>query len=424
MNFFYNQNKLQLSAWIVWGLAAAFFFCEYLARLAPSVMVPELMRDFAVDACGLGSLSAFFYYSYLAMQIPVGMLVDRFGSHRLLTIMSVLCGLSCFMFACAHTLYFAAMSRLVLGFASAFAFVGALKLASVWFPSRQFGLLAGLTQAIGMFGATFADAPNAMLIGLIGWRETLILIGIVFIFLACLIGLFVRDVPQNQDKIYEKSPNDLPLWQSLFIVLKNPQTWFNALYAAMIYGPTAVFGELWGVTFISQVHFISVTLAAGAVGAIFIGWGFGGPLFGWLSDTIQKRKPLMFISAFLGMILLGIVIYGAHLSIIELYVLMFCYGLSNAGVSVSYAVSSEINHRNVSGTSMAFCNMASVIVGAVFQPIIGRFLDLHWDHKMISGVKIYSPALFQSAMSIVLVFFIIGLISLLFIRETNCISQA
>jgi len=148
-----QKNKKISNAWLIWGLAAGFFFIEYIARVAPSVMVPDLMSAFSVDATHLGTLSAFMLFAYVAMQIPVGTLVDRFGPHKLLTAMALLCGLACILFSNTHQIIFAELARLLTGISAAFAFVGALKLASTWFPSSRFGLLAGATQALGMLGA-------------------------------------------------------------------------------------------------------------------------------------------------------------------------------------------------------------------------------------------------------------------------------
>ena len=121
--------------WLVWGLAASAFFIEYFVRVAPGVMVDSLMHDFKVQALALGSLSAFFYYTYVGMQIPVGILVDRFSLRWLLTSMIFLCGLSSLIFAMTTHLEIAAFARLMMGFGAAFAFVSALKVAAVWFPA-------------------------------------------------------------------------------------------------------------------------------------------------------------------------------------------------------------------------------------------------------------------------------------------------
>ena len=87
------KKTLYRSPWLIWGLGAAFFFAEYYARVAPSVMATDLMQAFQVNAFALGSLSAFFYYAYVAMQLPVGMMMDRFGPHRLLTYTALICGI-------------------------------------------------------------------------------------------------------------------------------------------------------------------------------------------------------------------------------------------------------------------------------------------------------------------------------------------
>src|SRR5687768_6752451 len=164
---------MNFSPWLIWGLGAAFFFAEYVARVAPSVMVPELMKSFNVDAMAIGSLSAFFSYAYVSMQIPVGILVDRYGPHRLLTVMCIVCGLGCFLFAAASNIISANLGRFLMGFGASFAFVGSLKLAVLWFPANRFGLLAGLTQAVGMVGAAIGQAPISLVVAHLGWQTTL-----------------------------------------------------------------------------------------------------------------------------------------------------------------------------------------------------------------------------------------------------------
>ncbi len=129
--------------WLVWGLVASAFFIEYFSRVASVVMVDSLMHDFKVQTLALGSLSAFFYYTYVGMQIPVGILVDRFSLRWLLTSMIFLCGVSCLIFATTTHLEIAEFARLMMGFGAAFAFVSALKVANgggfsgtkIWFIS-------------------------------------------------------------------------------------------------------------------------------------------------------------------------------------------------------------------------------------------------------------------------------------------------
>ena len=187
------QRKVLAYAWLVWVLGAAFFFSEYFARVGPSVMTTALMRDFNVGAFALGSLSAFFYYPYIVMQIPVGGFVDRFGPHRLMTAMALICGLSCFAFAYSTHLWQAELARVFMGLSAAFAFVGTLKIATIWFPIEKLGLLAGFTQGLGMLGAAVGEGPFSYLVHHIGWRITMQLIAVILMVLGVLIALFVRE---------------------------------------------------------------------------------------------------------------------------------------------------------------------------------------------------------------------------------------
>ena len=412
-------NVKKLFPWFIWGLAALFFFSEYFARVAPSVMVEPLMRSFNTDAFHLGSLSAFFYYAYVVMQIPVGTLMDRFGPHKLLTLMAGVSGVACLTFAHSHSLGGAEASRFLLGFSAAFAFVGALKLASVWFPSSKFGFLSGLTQALGMFGAAAAEGPVSVLVSHIGWRETMIFIGGFLIVLGFLIGVFVRDEPNSEEKHEQAlAKKQYTILSGLWRVLKTPATWINAVFVGFLYAPTAAFGELWGASYLHRVYSIHTDVAASAVGMIFLGFGVGSPIAGWISDKIQRRKPVVLTSILGSLILMSIILYVPGIPVALIFVLMFLYGFFNVGVATSYAIACEITPLEIGGTSMSFANMASVIIGALFQPIIGWLLDLRWDHLVVHGVRYYAAGDFRFAMLTLPLCFIISLIAAAFLKES------
>lgn len=416
-----NHSTVQWRPWIVWALAATFFLAEYFARVSPGVMLPDLMRTFNADALALGTLSACFYLAYIPMQLPVGMLVDRFGPRVLLTIMCILCGFACLLFGSTHILLFGQISRFLMGFSASFAFVGTLKLASSWFPSERFGLLAGLTQALGMLGAVIGEAPTAIAVHHVGWRNTLFLMGGLIILLGIFIGIIVRDKPKNFSTLHQHNHPEKPkLFSGLAKVVKNRRSWINGCYIGLVYAPSAAFAELWGVNFLTQTYHISRTIAGAAIGMIFIGWTIGGPLTGWFSDKIGQRKPLMIASSLCGLIFMSCIIYVPNLSLHVLFALLFFYGMTNTGVAISYAVASEINLPNINGTSIAFANMASVLIGACLQPIIGYILDILWHGNMLHGVRIYSLADYHHALVILPTCSFASLILALFVKETNC----
>lgn len=417
-------SKQQTRAYVVWGLAAGFFFAEYFARVAPSVMALQLIRDFHINALALGGLSAFFYYAYVGMQLPVGTLVDRFGPHKLLTLMAGMCGLACLLFSSANSLWVAELARFLMGFSAAFAFVGALKLASNWFPASRFGMMAGATQALGMVGAAVGEGPVGILVDHAGWRYSMGWIGIVLIILALLIGFLVSDGPQKDSlDIPPFKPLNEPfpkttLWQSLIGVLSTPQCWINGAFVGLLYAPTAAFAELWGATYMHEVYHISMAQAGSMIGGIFIGFAIVSPFAGWLSDRIGRRKPIMLVSAVCSLILMTSILYIPHLSIWLISILLFLYGASNVAVATSYAVACEQVPSNISGTSMSFANMASVIIGALLQPVIGALLEHGWHHVMKHGIPWYSVHNFHHALLTLPVCLVLSLVAWCFLKES------
>lgn len=407
--------------WLVWGLGAAFFLSEYFARVAPGVMVPELKSTFEVNAASLGALAALFYWPYVFLQIPVGTLVDRFGPHILLTVTSALCALGCFLFGGAELLTIAKVGRFLMGVGAAFAFVGTLKLAAIWFCPSRFGLIAGATQALGMLGAALGAGPLSFLVVNLGWRETMILIGIILFMLAILIGIFVRDKDVGNATTLQPVDKTTSLVQSFIEVLKNPQSWIVSIYAGLLYGPTAAFAELWGTDYLVNVYGLTKNKAALGVSCIFLGWALGGPIAGYISDQIGRRKPILYLSSFCSLFFMSCILYLPHISMTVLFATMFLYGVSNVGVATSYAVSSEINPRHIAGTSMAFTNMASVLLGGIiFQPIIGRLLDMRWQGELVNNAKVYPVEAYTMAMILLPCCFVVSLLLALFIKETKC----
>lgn len=407
-------------AWIIWGLAAAFYFSDYMARVAPGVMHRYLQIDFGINEAEFGILTASFYIPYILMQIPVGLTADRMSVRWLLTIMSLVTAFGCCIFGLANGLMMASVGRMFIGFSAAFAFVCTLRLATSWFPSTMLGLLAGLTQALGMLGAAAGEAPVSLLVSSLGWRHSMLIIAFLFICLAALLYQFVQDKP-GDGRHTTKSANKISILQSLKIILSSKQTWINAFYAGFLFGPTAVIGEAIGPAYLQYGRGLNAHASAFATGLIFIGWGISGPLSGWISDKMGRRKPIMIFSALCGIILTSFFVFYPNMDTTTAYILFFIFGATNTGVAIAYAVSTEIHDRTVVGTSIAFTNMASIFVGALMQPLVGWLVD------RASGTNAYNVELltldnFQAGLRILPLCSLIALILAFMVKETYCKS--
>lgn len=408
-------------SWLVWGLAALYYFSDYMARVAPGVMHKSLQNAFGISESGFGLLTYSFYIPYIMMQIPVGLLVDRFSVRRLLTCMSIMTAIGCAIFALADSLWGAALGRMFIGFSAAFAFISSLRLATAWFPPSMLGLLAGLTQALGMLGAAAGEAPISFLSQRLGWRECMYCLVILFIVLSFFLYRYIQDHESMSGlKKYKNQP--VGMIESLKVVLKSPQIWMNALYAGFLFGPTAVIGESYGPAFLQYGWGLSAHQAASAIGFIFIGWGFGGPILGSLSDRLGHRKPLMIFSAMSTFLLTAVMIYFPLHHVGFAYMLFFIFGLTNSGVGLAYAVSTELPARSVVGTSIAFTNMASIFVGASLQPLVGKMIDSVAGARSFNVERLHLVD-FQKPLSLLVVCAALALVFAFFVKETHCKNQ-
>src|SRR5262245_39190364 len=133
-----------------WLTGALFFFYAWVLRVAPSVMVEELMRDFAVGAAVLGHVSAAYFYRYPGMQVPFGVQLHRFEPRRLMSIAALVCAGCCELLATSHSLATPTAGRFLIGASAAFSLVGSMAVAGRWFRADRFAVLSGSAMAMGM----------------------------------------------------------------------------------------------------------------------------------------------------------------------------------------------------------------------------------------------------------------------------------
>lgn len=406
-------------AWMVWALAALFFFYAFFQRVAPSVMVAELMRDFGVGAAGLGNLAAFYFYAYAGMQLPVGMAHDAWGPRRVLCAAALVCGAGSLLFATADGPWAANLGRLLVGGGAAFGFVGALKLATAWFPPRRFALMSGLTMMIGMAGGVAGQAPLAAVIGVTGWRDAMTGAALFILVLAPVYWLVVRDHPGAGAQA-PRPESGGGAWRGLGRVVTTPQVWIIGLFGICMGATLLAFGGLWGVPYLMQAFGLERPAAAAAASLMLIGWALGAPLAGWVSDHIGRRRRPMLVAAVVALASFTVMIYLPGLPLGAVRVLLFVNGAASGAAVVCFATARENAPAQASGAAMAFINMAMTASGALFQPLVGWFLDLAWDGRTVGGARLYSVEAYHTAL---LAFVGLGVLAIgvgLMMRETHC----
>lgn len=407
-------------AWLIWALGSLCFAYAFFQRVAPSVMVDELMRDFAVGAAVLGNLSAIYFYAYAGLQIPVGMALDRWGPRRMLTGAISLAALGSAVFATADSLALAYLGRLMIGTGSAVGFVGTLMLVSRWFPVKRFAFLSGMTMLVAMAGGVLGQAPLAPVVEAVGWRPTLAGAGAFAVVLAATIWLLVRDRPPGQAVESGRTGGTAGLLADLRVVLSSPQNWVVGLYGAAMSGPMLSYAALWGVPHMMHIHGLGRAAAAGSASLVLVGWAVGAPAAGWLSDRIGRRKLPLIVGAAVTLMLWIVVLYVPGLPLPAVWSLLFLIGMISAAMILCFAIAREQAPPRMSGAVVGFINSFTVGAGALMQPLVGLFLDMGWDGRLEAGARIYSHAAYDMAFLTMPGATALAVVLSFFVRETWC----
>jgi sugar phosphate permease len=421
-----NYSKASLLPFIVCGVGAFFYVYEFFLRVMPSAMTEELMRSFQIDAGGLGVLSAFFYYGYTPMQIPAGLLLDRFGPRVLLSLSMVVCALGAAAFGLTDSAIVASFARLFIGLVSAFAFVGALVLASRWFAAKYFALIVGLIQLMGCIGAIVGAAPVALIVQQIGWRNTMFWSAAVGGLFAILFWLIIRDHPEQAVDHSQSNleANKLTELQRFTRVVKNPQTWAIGIYSFSCWAPVSIFADLWGIPYLKLFYDTTVAKAALGIAIAWIGIAVGGPLIGWWSNKIMNRRMPLLICSIIGLISSLAILYIPALSWPIMYLALFLFGVAASSQSVTFGVVQDNNPLTVAGTAVGFNNMAVILGGVLFQPLVGFILNARWNGTVLNGLPQYSLNDYQHALILLPLCSILGILSSIFlVKETHCKPQ-
>ncbi len=416
-------NRKNIKAFSIWSIAAFFYGYEFFLRASPNVMQSELQKDLMLDAESLGFIVSLYYWAYASMQVPAGMLIDRFGPRKILTFAALICAVSIFTFGLATEPILAGISRFMIGFGSAFAIIGTFKLAGNWFPSSQFAFFAGFTLTFGTIGATLANAPLEMLVSWLGWRSSLYVMSIIGILNAVVLWFFVKDHPSSQTaKTLENkdrmNANSGKVWKTFKMVISNPQSWYIGAFAAFIYIPITCFGELWGLPFLMKSCAYGKTEAAFIISLIFIGITGGAPLFGWLSDSWKRRKTPLFIGTFGSLVSISIAIYVPNLSLEIMSFLMVILGMCLGSHMILFALIRENNPPNASAIASGFGNFVCMIIPGLIQYLIGVSLDCLNKGVLTTDEQLYSLSSFKLSLLFIPIGLVLAAICLSFARET------
>lgn len=412
-------------AWSIWGLGSLVYLAAFFQRVAPAVMTDQLMTDFSLDGAALGNLSAFYFYAYVAMQIPTGLLADRWGPRRLMASGMAVAALGGALFALSPGFALAATGRLLVGASVAVGFVSMLKLSSHWIAPNRFALVSGLLLMMGLAGGVFAGVPLRLAVDAFGWRGVMAAFAALTAVLAIAIWSYVRDDPAERGYashfhgVEGVRHGHAPIRTSLAEVASYRNVWLLMLVPVGFSGAVLTFAGLWGVPWLRQVHGLDAKSAAAITSAMLVAWGIGGPLLGNWSTRLGRRKPLYVATGVVALLGWAAVVW-LPLSLPLLVSTLAVTGFASGNIIIGFAWAKESVPLRLMGTASGVANMGPLMGGMLLQPGIGWMLDRHWTGAMAGGARLYDAAAWQSGFEMLFVVVAVSLVLLLLARDTHC----
>ncbi len=359
-----------LSPWrggLVFGTAALFVLFQMVLQTFPSVMREGLVVDLSLNDAGFGGLSSSFYYPYILLQVPAGILVSRFSARVVLIVGATLCTVASFLFALSDSAHAAESTRILMGLGAAPTVVCTMTLAAQWFPARLFPLLAALTEVFGMVGAALGQETLGFIVQRAGWRAGMLACGVFSAVLLLLIVLFVRNRTAPDGGAEERTVRP----SAIARVLVSPPILAPALAGGLVASAGVAFGWLWGVSYLQAYHHMSLSEAS--VCASFYFWGCLPGMLGsaWLCSRYGRPAGLLALGAVGTAAMMGLILFALHGSA-ALSAAMFVLGFFNSFYALSFTMVKDAAPPELSGMAMGLANMLIVgIGGLIFQPLIG-----------------------------------------------------
>ena len=394
--------------WLGYGLLALAFALVSLHRTSTAVLSEGLLDAFDMTATELGLLHSSFFYLYAALQIPAGLLTDRYGARAIAGGGTGLMSAGAVVFGLAPTYPVAFLGRLLVGFGGSVVFVATLRFCANWFRPDEFGTMSGVTFTVAVFGGLAATTPLAVAIGEVGWRTTLL--GIGGVGLAAAAGIFVlaHDTPRAAGLPPVDEIPDRPavtageLRHHTRAALREPETWLLGVMLFFMTGiGITVFG-LWGIPYLVQTYGITVTEASVYLLVGNVGGMIGPAAFGWLSDALGRRTELIVVSAVSFGLTWGVFAAFGSVPLLLVGAIFLLSRILRGGVPLAFTVVKERNPEEASGTVIGIVNTMGWTGAAVFPVVLGAALDAFWTGEMVNGTRVYTALGYRVAFGIAL----------------------
>jgi MFS family permease len=343
------------------------YYLSYLFRTVNAVIAAPLTLDLGFGAGDLGLLTAVYFLTFAAAQIPIGVLLDRYGPRRVQSALLVVAAGGAALFAASDNFFLLLAARALMGLGVAAALTAGLKALVLWFPNDRVPLLNGLMIMLGALGAVTATSPADLLLASIGWRG--------------LFGLFAAVTAACAAIVYLVVPEAAPAASrtatvGLKRVYTDPRFWRLAPLSATSIGTAWALHGLWAAQWLTDVASLNRTAVVWHLFVMAVAVSVGALVFGVAAERLRRRgvgpQVLLGVVATISIVAQLALILRWPLPSYFLWAIVAAVG---AATVLSYAILAEHFPKELAGRANGLLNFFHIGAAFVVQSTTGLLLQ-------------------------------------------------
>ncbi|OAS82776.1 MULTISPECIES: MFS transporter [Metabacillus] len=370
--------------WIVFATVLFTYFIIVSQRTAPGLISDQLMKDFNVTASTIGLLASIQFFAYAGLQVPIGILSDRFGPNLFLIVGTLLTGVGTLLYSLAPNESILFLARLIVGTGDATIWVNVVLILSQWFKGNEFIKLLGMAGMTGSLGFLMATVPFSIWIALSGWRASFFTMGIIL----CLCGILLyfvlvkypkRMVKNNAITSSSSVKSEHKREKTLVIlnrIFSNQQAWAAFLCHFGAVGTYVGFIGSWAVPYGMDIFDMTRSGASQFIMIGLIGALIGAPLTSWISSRMQSIKiPYITVHLLIFLSWSAFLLFSGKPPLIILMVLFLLIGYGNGASALTFAIVRQSFDVKEVGVASGFANMGGFLSAVLLPSFFGKVLD-------------------------------------------------
>ncbi|MGI9383353.1 MAG: MFS transporter [Methyloligellaceae bacterium] len=348
-------------------------------RVSNAVIAPELMRDLSLSPEAMGAVTGIFFLAFAVFQVPVGVLLDRFGPRRVMSGCLLIAVAGAVLFALAPGAGLLTLGRALIGAGCAAGLMGSFIAIGRWYPPGRFAALTSALFTIGGIGQLMATTPLSVVSDAAGWRGAFLIIAGLTLGCAVLLFVFVRDAPPGHATQEAASESLTQIGRGMLDVLTNRQLWHVGAIQFVCYGSVLAVSGLWGGPYLQDVHGLDGAARGNVLLALNVAMLAGVIVYGRLETLVDTRKWTIVAGAAATAGVLGLLAALPSPALWQVTGLFVLLGATGSYFMLAHAHARGVLPDHVLGRGLTLQNVA--VMGGVFVTqtvsgfVVGAFAE-------------------------------------------------